>query len=274
MTYDPPAAAVRWRCVAAGCCACWAAGQGKVDCAGAVEAGRTHALHPFKDQRSPLCRPSPKTPDRASAGLRQAGAPLSWRTERAYALGRLQARAEVSGSTSEPASGATRDKERACAGRAGTLRRRATAKSAGSQRDTGERCEAIKPRTIATDVENVLLSPPPTRRNDGIMWPMAHPRAGQPALPEDLIDVDAVISAYYDLVPDPAIPTNRWFSAPPDIAGPAWIRRSMMRTSPPRRRPSSSTALPRASPALCISAKTHTHSPTCLDNCHRSTGRK
>ena len=31
------------------------------------------------------------------------------------------------------------------------------------------------------------------------MWPMAHPRAGQPALPEDLIDVDAVISAYYDL---------------------------------------------------------------------------
>ena len=28
---------------------------------------------------------------------------------------------------------------------------------------------------------------------------MAHPRADQPALPEDLIDVDAVIGAYYDL---------------------------------------------------------------------------
>ncbi len=38
---------------------------------------------------------------------------------------------------------------------------------------------------------------------------MAHPRAGQPALPEDLIDVDAVISAYYDRVPDPANPDQR-----------------------------------------------------------------
>ncbi len=34
---------------------------------------------------------------------------------------------------------------------------------------------------------------------------MAHPRAGQPALPEDLIDVDAVVGAYYDLVPDPSV---------------------------------------------------------------------
>ncbi|GAB3704266.1 phosphoglucomutase (alpha-D-glucose-1,6-bisphosphate-dependent) [Mariniluteicoccus flavus] len=32
---------------------------------------------------------------------------------------------------------------------------------------------------------------------------MAHERAGQPARPEDLIDVDAVIGAYYDLTPDP-----------------------------------------------------------------------
>jgi phosphoglucomutase len=38
---------------------------------------------------------------------------------------------------------------------------------------------------------------------------MAHPRAGQPALPEDLIDVDAVISAYYDLVPDPDNPDQQ-----------------------------------------------------------------
>jgi phosphoglucomutase len=38
---------------------------------------------------------------------------------------------------------------------------------------------------------------------------MAHPRAGQPALPEDLIDVDAVISAYYDLTPDPANPDQQ-----------------------------------------------------------------
>jgi phosphoglucomutase len=38
---------------------------------------------------------------------------------------------------------------------------------------------------------------------------MAHPRAGQPAKPEDLIDVEAVISAYYDLKPDPADPDQR-----------------------------------------------------------------
>ncbi|MDQ3095535.1 MAG: phosphoglucomutase (alpha-D-glucose-1,6-bisphosphate-dependent) [Actinomycetota bacterium] len=31
---------------------------------------------------------------------------------------------------------------------------------------------------------------------------MAHDRAGQPAQPSDLIDVDAVISAYYDVIPD------------------------------------------------------------------------
>src|SRR3954469_3385418 len=38
---------------------------------------------------------------------------------------------------------------------------------------------------------------------------MAHPRAGQPALPEDLIDVDKVVSAYYDLVPDPTNPDQQ-----------------------------------------------------------------
>ncbi len=43
----------------------------------------------------------------------------------------------------------------------------------------------------------------------GRMTVMAHPRAGQPALPEDLIDVDAVISAYYDLTPDPANPDQQ-----------------------------------------------------------------
>ena len=38
---------------------------------------------------------------------------------------------------------------------------------------------------------------------------MAHPRAGQPALPEDLIDVDAVVAAYYDLTPDPTDPDQQ-----------------------------------------------------------------
>jgi phosphoglucomutase len=38
---------------------------------------------------------------------------------------------------------------------------------------------------------------------------MAHERAGQPARPEDLIDVDAVLAAYYDRRPDPADPGQR-----------------------------------------------------------------
>ncbi|MEN2738898.1 phosphoglucomutase (alpha-D-glucose-1,6-bisphosphate-dependent) [Microbacterium sp. X-17] len=35
------------------------------------------------------------------------------------------------------------------------------------------------------------------------------PRAGQPAEASDLIDVDAVIAAYYDLAPDPSVPAQR-----------------------------------------------------------------
>ncbi|MEE4021817.1 phosphoglucomutase (alpha-D-glucose-1,6-bisphosphate-dependent) [Gordonia sp. PKS22-38] len=38
---------------------------------------------------------------------------------------------------------------------------------------------------------------------------MAHPRAGTPALPEDLIDVAAVERAYYDTVPDPEDPMQQ-----------------------------------------------------------------
>src|SRR5690606_18231863 len=34
-------------------------------------------------------------------------------------------------------------------------------------------------------------------------------RAGQPAEPSDLTDIDALISAYYDVVPDPAVPAQR-----------------------------------------------------------------
>jgi phosphoglucomutase len=36
-----------------------------------------------------------------------------------------------------------------------------------------------------------------------------HARAGQPALPEDLIDVDQVVGAYYDLTPDPDDPAQQ-----------------------------------------------------------------
>lgn len=38
---------------------------------------------------------------------------------------------------------------------------------------------------------------------------MAHPRAGQPAQEQDLIDVDAVLSAYYDITPDPSNPDQQ-----------------------------------------------------------------
>ncbi|HQZ00685.1 MAG TPA: phosphoglucomutase, partial [Propionicimonas sp.] len=38
---------------------------------------------------------------------------------------------------------------------------------------------------------------------------MAHERAGLVALPEDLIDVDALVGAYYDLVPDPDNPDQQ-----------------------------------------------------------------
>src|ERR671939_1405799 len=38
---------------------------------------------------------------------------------------------------------------------------------------------------------------------------MPHERAGQPAQPEDLIDVDGVLSAYYDIAPDPSDPGQR-----------------------------------------------------------------
>jgi phosphoglucomutase len=41
------------------------------------------------------------------------------------------------------------------------------------------------------------------------MASMAHPRAGQPAQPEDLIDVDEVVSAYYDRTPDPDNPDQQ-----------------------------------------------------------------
>ena len=36
-----------------------------------------------------------------------------------------------------------------------------------------------------------------------------HPRAGQPALPSDLVDLDALVAAYHDVRPDPSDPAQR-----------------------------------------------------------------
>jgi phosphoglucomutase len=82
-----------------------------------------------------------------------------------------------------------------------------TTSSAGSPAIRAERSGAIKPcqRILSPYGHRSHRAAP----NDGRMWAMAHPRAGQPALPEDLIDVDAVISAYYDLVPDPSNPDQQ-----------------------------------------------------------------
>ena len=84
---------------------------------------------------------------------------------------------------------------------------RVTTSSAGSRAIRAERSGAIKPcRQILRTYGHRSHRAAP---NDGRMWAMAHPRAGQPALPEDLIDVDAVISAYYDLVPDHSNPDQQ-----------------------------------------------------------------
>src|SRR5262245_48999194 len=36
-----------------------------------------------------------------------------------------------------------------------------------------------------------------------------HPRAGQPAEPSDLVDLDALVRAYHDVRPDPSDPAQR-----------------------------------------------------------------
>ena len=80
-----------------------------------------------------------------------------------------------------------------------------------------------------------------------MMRPMAHPRAGQPASPEDLIDVDAVRRRLLR----PAHPTRPTrtsgsCSAPRVTAGPASTARSTTPTSPRPPRRSASTARARA----------------------------
>ncbi len=53
------------------------------------------------------------------------------------------------------------------------------------------------------------------------------PRAGMPAAPEDLIDVDALVAAYYDRVPDLADPLQQV------VFGTSGHRGSSLRTAVP-----------------------------------------
>ena len=87
---------------------------------------------------------------------------------------------------------------------------------------------------------------------------MAHPRAGQPAQPEDLIDVDAVLDAYDDRVPDPDDPAQQVVFGTSGHRGAASTARSTRRTSWRSRRRSASTAPRRASRARSSSAGTPT----------------
>ncbi len=49
----------------------------------------------------------------------------------------------------------------------------------------------------------------PAAADDAKIMSMAHPRAGQPAQESDLVDIDALLSAYHDHVPDPSNPDQR-----------------------------------------------------------------
>ena len=53
---------------------------------------------------------------------------------------------------------------------------------------------------------------------------MAHPRAGQPAQPEDLVDIAALLAAYEGIHPDLETRFRRWSSARPAIAARASTR--------------------------------------------------
>ena len=89
------------------------------------------------------------------------------------------------------------------------------------------------------------------------------PRAGQPAQPEDLVDVDALLAAYHDRHPDPTHPRpSGWRSAPRGTAARRCPPRSTTTTSRPPARPSSSTGRRRAPTARCSSAATPTRCPS------------
>ena len=91
---------------------------------------------------------------------------------------------------------------------------------------------------------------------------MNHPRAGQLAQPEDLVDVTALVDAYYDRMPDATNPDERVVFGTSGHRGSSLRPRSTRRTSSPRPRRSASTARRRASTARCSSGATPTRCPS------------
>ena len=86
-----------------------------------------------------------------------------------------------------------------------------------------------------------------------------HERAGTPATESDLIDVEALLRAYYDLHPDVSIPEQRVVFGTRGHRGSS-AQDGVQRGPHPRDpcRPSSTTATARASPVrLFIGADTH-----------------
>ncbi len=84
------------------------------------------------------------------------------------------------------------------------------------------------------------------------------PRAGTPAQPSDLIDVDAVVGAYYDLAPDVDDPAQKVVFGTSGHRGRASTTRSTRRTSSRSRPRSSSTGARRARTGRCSSGATPT----------------
>ena len=92
---------------------------------------------------------------------------------------------------------------------------------------------------------------------------MTHPRAGQPAQPEDLVDVDALVGAYYDRRPDLDDPDQQVAFGTSGHRGSS-LRHGLQRGPHPRHHPGhrATTAPRRASTARCSSAATPTACPS------------
>ena len=91
---------------------------------------------------------------------------------------------------------------------------------------------------------------------------MTSPRAGQPAAPEDLVDIARLVTAYFALHPDPAEAAQRVSFGTSGHRGSALTVRSTRMSSPPRPRRSATTGWPRASTDRCTRGPTPTRFPS------------